>query len=120
MVKDDITCGIYANFPCVCVIQLGLLIADPNAKYGLRGSAMVITLSTYIDAFIYRPAIIAVGIPYGYYLPPWGREKFGRTKGLGFAQIGCVTLRVVGITAECGRETTTSGNTFENDTWLIT
>lgn len=45
--------------------------------------------------------------------------KFGRKEDLGSPKIGYVALGVVGILTENGRETATSSNVVETDTWLI-
>lgn len=46
---------------------------DTEAKYGLKGVDVAITLSKYIDVIGWRLTIIAVGMLYGCYF--WGNKK---------------------------------------------
>lgn len=48
--KTAIPRGTYRTPPCSCVIRTGLLMADPNAKYGLRDDAIVAVLYANIEA----------------------------------------------------------------------
>lgn len=98
MVKGGMTSGIYLNHLCYCAIRLGLLIADFDAKYGLIGDAIAITLLAYVDAQIYKHVIIIVGMS---------------------PIIGCVTLGVAGTLVPCGGEIATSSDIVESDIWLI-
>lgn len=62
-VKDGIPGGIFRNTSGGCAIRLGLLIAYPDAKYGLIEDVIAIALTAYVDALVCRFVIIIVGMP---------------------------------------------------------
>lgn len=62
MVKNDIHRGKYLGPLGGCTIQLGLLTADPDGKYGLMEYTTIIALFAYVNGLGCRPVIIVVGI----------------------------------------------------------
>lgn len=44
--------------------------ANPDVVYWLTREATTVALSAYMDTLVCRPVINAVGMPYGYSLPP--------------------------------------------------
>lgn len=120
VVKDYMLRGIYAKPPCSCVIRSGLLITYIDDKYVLIGDAITIALPAYMDSLVYRPSIIAVGIPIGSSLPLRGNVRFKGKRGLGPPIRFGVALGVVGTFVTYGKETSTSGGTIDIVIWLIT
>ncbi|XP_058746589.1 probable LRR receptor-like serine/threonine-protein kinase At3g47570 [Vicia villosa] len=58
-----ITLRVYPIPPYGNATGLRLLMEDPDNKYGLISEGMAVTLSAYVDALVWRPFIIDVGIP---------------------------------------------------------